>query len=147
MSFALDIADWVAKTSENTDALVRSVVIGLGERIVERSPVGNPTLWKEGSAPPGYVGGRFRANWQHGHGTQPSGTFQDVDASGAVSINRIVASVKAAPGAGVHFLVNSLPYAEALENGHSSQAPRGMVGLAAIDFQAIVDSQVAGLPK
>ena len=31
------------------------------------------------------------------------------------------------------YFTNNLPYAQALENGHSNQAPGGMVGLTALD--------------
>ena len=33
----------------------------------------------------------------------------------------------------VQFFTNNLPYAAALENGHSGQAPGGMVGITALD--------------
>jgi hypothetical protein len=44
------------------------------------------------------------------------------------------------------YIVNNLPYAIPLEYGHSSQAPQGMVRLAAIEFQQLVDEAVRGLP-
>ena len=53
--FALDLKKWTDKAQSNTDTLVREVVIELGTRIVERSPVGNPDLWQS-PPPPGYVG-------------------------------------------------------------------------------------------
>ena len=31
--------------------------------LIFASPVGDPTLWQQPSAPPGYVGGHFRRNW------------------------------------------------------------------------------------
>jgi len=47
----------------------------------------------------------------------------------------------------VYFLVNNVPYAQALEDGHSTQAPQGIYGLTALEFQQYVDSAVAGVPK
>jgi len=38
-----------------------------------------------------------------------------------------------------------VPYARALEEGHSRQAPQGVVGLTVIQYQRIVDDAVAGL--
>jgi hypothetical protein len=35
------------------------------------------------------------------------------------------------------YFTNNLPYAQALENGHSNQAPGGMVGLTALMLRAV----------
>ena len=146
-NFTVDLNKWIAKTQESTEKLVREVVFGLSERIVERTPVGNPDgppKWKS-PPPPGYVGGRARANWQYGFNAPPQGDLPDVDASGRASLNRVNAGVKAAKAAGVHYIVNNLPYAQALEDGHSTQSPHGMVRLAVVDMQGIVAEIVAGL--
>ena len=141
-TFTLDLREYAKKTGAKMDTLVREVVIGVGERIIERSPVGNPSLWQ--SPPPaGYVGGRFRANWQHQFASPPDGVLDAVDKTPATSLNRVVASVQAAPGAGVHYLANNLPYAHRLEDGWSTQAPAGMVGLAVADFRGIVRDEIA----
>ena len=142
MNFGLDLAQWVAKTKRNVDTAVRETVIGLGERIVERTPVGNPELWAS-PPPPEYRGGRARANWQYGFGAAPQGDLPDIDPSGKVSTNRIAAGALGSPAAGIHYIANNLPYAEALENGYSTQAPAGMVGLAVVDMQAILSAEVA----
>lgn len=152
-SFAVDLNKWIAKANENTEKLVREVVIGVGERIVERTPVGDPEQWgslirADGSRrppPPGYVGGRARANWQYGFGAAPDDDLPDIDATGQASLNRIEAGVGSAQAAGIHYIANNLPYAQALEDGHSTQAPNGMVGLAAVEFQSIVDEEAAKL--
>lgn len=144
--FTLDLSEYAKKTSSNMDTLVREVIMAVGERIVERSPVGNPSLWKNpASAPPEYVGGRFRGNWQYHFGTPPEGVLPDIDASGASSLNRLIAGVSASPAAGLHYIANNLPYAQRLEDGWSTQAPAGMVGLAIVDFQGIVRDEVARL--
>ena len=144
MSFELDLTALTAKAGANLERTVRGVVLALGERIVERSPVGDPTLWKR-PPPPGYVGGRFRANWQYGYGNYPRNDLPTIDASGAASVARITTGVSESPAAGVHYLVNNLPYAQELENGHSTQAPAGMVGLAVVEFQSIVDAEARKL--
>lgn len=142
--FSIDLNKWIAKTTESVDKIVRETVLGLSERIVERTPVGAPELWQS-KPPKGYAGGRARANWQYGFGAPPAGDLPDIDKSGQASLNRIGSGVKAAPAAGVHYVVNNLPYAQALEDGHSTQAPSGMVGLAVVQFQAIVNEEVAKL--
>lgn len=146
-SFTLDLAEYAKKTGEKMDTLVRGVVMGLAERIDERSPVGNPDIWKfPASAPPGYAGGHFRKNWQYKFGAAPTGEIDGIDARGSRSaLDAILAGVQAAPGAGVHYLANNCAYAERLENGWSTQAPGGMVSLAVVDFQGIVRDEVARL--
>ena len=150
--FSADVSKWAAATKQKVDTLVRESVITLGERIVERSPVGNPSLWtkefvvvakKLGWIHEGYRGGRFRANWSYGYGAAPAETFDLIDPTGAASRDRIQAGVLAAKAGGVHYIANNLPYAMALENGHSTQAPHGMVGLAVVDFQGIVADEIA----
>ena len=45
----------------------------------------------------------------------------------------------------LHYIVNNLPYSIALENGHSGQAPQGMVGLTVTEYQTIVQRAVEDL--
>ncbi len=137
MSFALDLSKFAAKAKDNMDAVVRKTVLDIGARIVEKSPVGDATLWQS-PPPPGYVGGRFRANWQYAFASVPVGDLPDIDPTGAMSISRISTGLNSAPGAGIHYLCNNLPYAKRLEDGWSSQAPAGMVGLTVLEFQAVV---------
>lgn len=146
-SFALDLTEYAKRTGARMDTIVRGVVMGLAERIDERSPVGNPSIWKfPDRAPPGYAGGHFRKNWQYKFGSAPTGEVDGVDGRGSrTALNAVLTGVQAAPGAGVHYLANNVPYAERLENGWSTQAPGGMVGLAVVDFQGIVRDEVARL--
>lgn len=137
MTFALDLKAFADKTKLAADTVVRTVVLDVGVRLVERSPVGDATLWKS-PPPPGYVGGRFRANWQYRFGALPVGELPDIDPSGAASLNRIRVGVAAAPAVGVHYIGNALPYAQALEDGHSKQAPGGMVAVTVVEFQNTV---------
>ena len=126
-------------TKEGPAALLRvvdTIVIEIGNRIVLRSPVGDPRLWAA-PAPAGYVGGSFRSNWQYGFNNDPDGELDSIESEGA-TIQRIQNGAMASVGAGIHFIVNNLPYAERLENGHSSQAPAGMVGLTELEFPEIV---------
>jgi hypothetical protein len=141
MSFQLDLSRWVEKAKGNMDAVVRKVVLDVGSRIVEKSPVGDASLWQS-PPPPGYVGGRFRANWQYGFNEPPSSDLSDIDPSGGVSVSRISAGVLNSPSIGIHYLVNNMPYAKRLEEGWSKQAPQGMVTLTVMEFGAIASSAV-----
>jgi hypothetical protein len=120
---------------DKLDSTVRKTVIEIGNRIVMRSPVGDANAWQ--SPPPaGYVGGRFRANWMYDFNSQPNTITDEIDPSGGASLARIL-GVTARPSAGVHYITNSLPYAQRLEDGWSGQAPSGMVGLVEIEFPEI----------
>ncbi|EHN8864210.1 hypothetical protein I4B32_000959 [Enterobacter hormaechei] len=85
--------------------------------------------------PEGYVGGRFKNNWYVGLDSQPTATNDTPDASGQGSNTRGLAVLEVFRVGQVNsiYFTNNLPYAQALENGHSNQAPGGMVGLTALD--------------
>ncbi|WP_211440925.1 hypothetical protein [Collimonas humicola] len=141
-NFALDLRALIEKTKGRADEVARKSVIAVGTSLVMKSPVGDPSLWKE-KPPPGYVGGRFRANWQHGLNVAPSGTVSTVDSDGRDTIDSIGARVAQAEASGIHYITNSLPYAQALEYGHSTQAPNGMVGITVVEFENYVQQAVA----
>ncbi len=85
--------------------------------------------------PEGYVGGRFKNNWYVGFDSRPTQSNDTPDASGQGSNSRGLAVLEVFRVGQVSsiFFTNNLPYAQALENGHSNQAPGGMVGLTALD--------------
>ena len=141
MSFGNELRAFAAKTGGKLEDVARDVVLSVGRSVVEKSPVGDATYWKN-PPPPGYVGGRFCANWQHGFNTPASGALNDLDPTGGASIMRIQSSTQGSPAAGIHFISNNLPYAQRLEDGYSMQAPSGMIGLTAIEFKDIVNISV-----
>lgn len=148
--FALSVGEWAAKAKANADQVLRATVIGLLNNLVTRSPVGNPDLWKGDKygfirPPPGYVGGRFRANWQVSVGVVPRATFKEADPSGQVSIVRASATINGMQCGPPVYIVNNLPYAIPLEYGHSSQQPHGIVRLAVVEYQKIVSDAVQSL--
>lgn len=85
--------------------------------------------------PEGYVGGRFKNNWYVGFDSQPTQYNDTPDASGQGSNSRGLAVLEVFRVGQVSsiYFTNNLPYAQALENGHSGQAPGGMVGITALD--------------
>lgn len=85
--------------------------------------------------PEGYVGGRFKNNWYVGFDSQPTQSNDTPDASGRGSNSRGMAVLEVFRVGQVSsiYFTNNLPYAAALENGHSGQAPGGMVGITALD--------------
>lgn len=150
MTFKSGLKAFAGKTQAQLDETARKVVIDLGRRLVQKSPVGDPDNWdtefhgvllRLGWVQEDYVGGRFRANWQHGFNSPAKGDLPDIDKTGAVSIDRIIKGVENSPASGIHYISNNLPYAMRLENGYSKQAPRGMVELTAIEFSGIVKTE------
>ena len=131
MSFAPEIKALMAKAKIDLDLVVRKVTFELFNKIVLRSPVGNPSLWA-GPAPKGYVGGRFRANWNVSRGT-PNYTISNSTNSNRGS--KEAAKALTYKTGGVVYLTNGLPYAKKLEDGYSTQAPIGFVKISIVEFE------------
>lgn len=145
--FTVNLSAFIKKGRANMDAVVRKIVLDMSTSIVMRSPVGDGTLWKN-PPPKGYIGGRFRANWQYGNMAEPSGELPDIDPSGQASIARITAGLPPIGAAGmVHMIRNNLPYSERLETGWSKQASAGMVGLTVVEFASTVEAAVRAINK
>ena len=146
MSFAEDIAKFAAKCKGNADLVVRKVVLDIGRSLVEKTPVGNPDLWQNpDNKPDGYVGGHARANWSHSIGALVNQEFKEIDATGGASIDRIISSVPVKAAGEVHYIQNSLPYMQALEDGHSTQAPAGIVAVTEVEFHDYVQKAIGEL--
>lgn len=154
MSFSDDLNKFTVNTNGRLKKTVRSVVFKLGETLVFRSPVGDIKYWlslgwyqlaltKSGkqkkyktlksqrSAPAGYVGGHFRANWQYSFGSPMSGEVDSVSKQASLDS---IKKVKSSPAFGVHYIVNNTPYSIRLENGWSRQAPNGVLKLTVMNF-------------
>jgi len=144
MGFAEDLAAIANKIDARAHLVVRKIVIDVGTSLVMKSPVGDPTYWIM-EPPPGYVGGRYRGNWQFGFGAADTKITDNVDKSGGVSIGRITSETPNKPAGGVFYITNSLPYGPRLETGWSRQAPHGMVRLTITEFQPIVAAAVRAL--
>jgi hypothetical protein len=140
-SFALSLAKFAEKAKARADEVVGLTVTKIAAELNERSPVGDGTYWIT-KPPKGYVGGRFRANWQLGVDFIPTGVIEATDRSGDRTQGNIIASVPADAAGKVYFLCNNLPYARRIEDGWSRQAPVGVVGLTVIKFQNFVDEAV-----
>lgn len=166
-NFAADVLAWTVKAQTNADEALRAIALELLNRLVLRSPVGNPELWAanqhaiegrkaalvaEGHigkrtlqarfplmAGKGYVGGRFRGNWQVTFNAPASGARDRIDPSGAATLSEGAQVLEDAKVGITIYLVNNLPYAERLEFGWSKQAPAGMVRVTVAEFQGIVE--------
>lgn len=144
--FKLELDNFFSRTvpAQHT-LLMKKIALDLLKKIVLRTPVGNPDLWKNPDAhPPGYVGGRARANWQVALDVLPSDseTLATVDANGNLAItdgtNKLLNLNKPY---GVVWIFNNLPYIVRLENGWSGQAPQGMLRLSIQEVEAATGPQ------
>lgn len=144
-TFALDIAKFVAKANLAPKIVVQKSVGRLFHDVVKATPVGNSDKWKVKRAPPGYVGGRLRANWNPSLVAPDFSTSSAVDASGARTDARITSTLTAWDGQ-VIYLMNSLPYARPVEYGHSqAQAPQGMVRINVTAWQKHINDAVRSI--
>lgn len=140
-SFSLSVKAFAKQAPERVRDIQRKVAGEALAKLVMRSPVGQPALWKS-KPPAGYVGGRFRANWNVGIGSIDVTITQRIDKAGGATINRGLAEINGSTGEADVYLTNSLPYSIDLEYGHSTQAPQGMVRLTTIEFQTFVNNAV-----
>ncbi len=92
----------------------------------------------------GYVGGRFRGNWQVTFEAPATGPIDNIDPSGGTTLAIGSAELSGAKIGTTIYLVNCLPYAERLEFGWSKQAPAGVVRVTVAEFQSVVQDVVGG---
>lgn len=138
--FALDVSKFIEKAKIAPALVMRRISLDLLTKVVLRTPVGNPDLWQS-PASAGYVGGRARANWATSIGAPSFKVTFDTDKSGKATIADGASTLALADGEQPVYIMNSVPYIRALEyEGHSSQAPAGMVRVTVSEFQSFVDA-------
>ena len=126
-------------------AVQKKIAIDLFSGIIEKNPVGNPTLWKN-PAPKGYVGGRSRANWAisitrpvgagFGADKEPTeGSSTGAPIAGTQQVEGFAEMAKAKFG-GTIWIFNNVRYIKRLEEGWSGQAPAGMVAITLAEISA-----------
>jgi hypothetical protein len=164
-TFTLALQAFEKSVDRRANITVRQIAQLVGASIVNRSPVGNPELWAVNQVqrryndearaaghgdrmsltkPAGYVGGRFRANWMVGFDGEDKTTTEEISPDGQLSLDRLQTIPSDVIGHAI-FITNSLPYAQPLEDGHSTQAPNGMVALTVMEFEPIVAEAVRNM--
>ena len=125
------------------EKVVRGTLLSMGSKIIERSPVGNPSTWKKPKK--GYVGGRFRNNWQFSFNSPAAGTVQGVDPNGSKASSQLKSAVDSFDMGQTFYMTNNLPYAVRLEFGWSKQAPQGMVRIVVAQYEQAIREAAAKL--
>ncbi|PXY91418.1 hypothetical protein [Gilliamella apis] len=143
-NFLLSINAFVDKAKAKNELVVKKASIKILQDIIRMSPVGQPELWL-GYAPKGYVGGRFRGNWQVTFNVPASVELDRVDPSGMDTLKDGIEQIgRYTYGIQSIYFTNNLPYSVRLEFGHSKQAPNGIVRIAALNAQAHFDNAAKG---
>lgn len=113
--FAIDLKRFGKVTRNQAELIFRKIAIDLDSRVVLSTPVDT---------------GRARGNWFPSINTPSNRVDESAsDQSGSSAISAITATALGAPLGSVIWLTNNLPYILPLENGHSKQAPQGMVDM------------------
>ena len=127
-SFEQQLTEIEQRIERRVSQAVRKIALDVFTGVIQMSPVDT---------------GRFRGNWQVATGQAPSGTVEMTDPSGATVTAQVAGEIEGMEPGDVVYLVNNLPYAKRLEDGHSKiQAPHGMVALTVQRFQPIADAAI-----
>lgn len=140
-----NLMNFVIKKKSAVQMMTKVVLQRIAVSLVERSPIGNPALWKRKYWPAGYVPGQFINNWQMGVDAIPHGTLEWSEPTGKAAITRMHKSIPRWPVGHTYYFTNNLPYARLLETGlHSSQVgPGGMVALTFAEIpQYVRDAEI-----
>lgn len=123
MSFADQIAAFTKKAAERQTQVLQGTVREVGERLVQRTPVDQ---------------GEARSNWQASVNSPVAIHTPDLDPTGAGAIADISRTAKAAKMGDAVYILNPAPHIKKLEDGHSKQAPAGMVAVTVVEGPSIV---------
>lgn len=121
--FESQIGEWGKKLKINSATLQKKLTFDIHADILRGTPVDT---------------GRARANWMVTVGAPSTIVTDAVDPEGAMPPPDLQLD-----GTRDTFIINNLSYIEALEHGHSQQAPLGMVRLALEANQAFIEQKVA----
>ena len=127
MSFSGDVGKFARDAAEAHDKITRAATLDFFSGTIKSTPVDT---------------GRARGAWTTGVGEEPEASPERLDPGGSAATAEVVANTPQGAGQEV-FLINDLPYIIELENGHSQQAPAGMVRINLARVQRIVKAAIA----
>lgn len=136
MGFADTIRRHKAKAMGQADQIIRQTLLEFGHELAtDWTPLGQPELWK--SPPPAdYRPGNLQSSWFASVGAASAATTDRTDIR---EINGLDALPEKLVGQRV-FFSNSAPHAGAIEGGHSSQSPVGILSVGQAEFAPLVYS-------
>lgn len=120
--FIRDIEVEFNAAQEELRTIIARIALEAVTKIVMRTPVDK---------------GRARGNWFVQIGGSGTDVTEAFDPSGSATIQRAngaLSAYRAYDGFPVISIYNNLPYINALEHGHSNQAPEGMVSVTAAEL-------------
>lgn len=150
-NFQAELKAFRDKAERRLAHVVQETVIGLGERLLDRSAIGQWDLWSNGwkakKPMPPYEPGEFINSFKYSFGSVAyfGNGVEAPDPSGSMSLLEFQ-QVRSSPVSGIHFLFNASPLikTQALENGWALDPTKAhMFDLAKIEFSSIVRESVA----
>jgi hypothetical protein len=110
----------------NADRFVRAFALDGMTRLIDKTPVKS---------------GRAKNNWNLATGAPRVENIPEGEYSKSGSVALLAASSDAGKvvAGDTLFLTNCLPYIPALEDGHSKQAPAGMIGVTVVELRPLAD--------
>lgn len=124
---------------KNPDNLTKAGRLKRGLKVNDRMEI---------TAPDGYVGGRFRGNWQVTFGAKTEGETGRIDPNGGQTLTAGIAVIAAYNRAiDSIWITNNVPYSVPLEYGHSGQAPNGMVRVTMAEAPSYISRAVQELDR
>lgn len=130
--FEASVSKWVDQVEDGLDQIIKTMLKNVYRDLVLGSPVDT---------------GRFRANWQVTANYIPMHALNEYDKSGGETIragNRDIESMRFMRGGAITkvYFSNMLIYANALEYGHSKQAPAGVLGIVAVRLRSYMSNAI-----
>ncbi|MGM0422338.1 MAG: hypothetical protein ACQEQL_04470 [Pseudomonadota bacterium] len=107
---------------------VKNVAGQVHGKLVEETPVGNPSLWKTNYPPKGYVGGTAKLSWNLSVDKVDLTVTSPKDRiPGSYSGDKSLDALSSFKLGNKVYIANGLPYIRRLNDGHSSQQPEGFI--------------------
>lgn len=114
-SFNADLKKFSKQTGLQLDVIVRKLALDAYDAVTKKTPVDT---------------GRAKGNWNLGAGKMDTVVTEETRTKHP--------TLKKGDGKKVLYITNHLPYIQALENGHSTQAPIGMVDVTVSEMEASI---------
>ncbi len=127
---------------EASSKTINSTLLHMYKKIVDRTPVGDPSLWNW-PAHRDYKPGTLKASWKLSFNGQERATNGQFASAGQILGNHGLTFKVGTSTKQVAVISNPQPYAQRVETGWSTQAPQGMMRITIAEYTSIVDEQAA----